>query len=33
VLTEALVDDKLIPALRALDEIDPKGEMEYAVES
>ena len=24
-LTEALVDDKLIPALRALDEIDPKG--------
>ena len=25
VLTEALVDDKLIPALRALDEIDPKG--------
>ena len=33
VLTEALVDDKLIPALRALDEVDPTGEMEYAVES
>jgi hypothetical protein len=33
VLTEALVDDKLVVALRALDEIDPKGEMEYAVES
>ena len=33
VLTEALIDDKLIPALRALDEIDPKGEMTYAVES
>lgn len=32
-LTEALIEDKLIPALRALDEIDPKGEMEYAVES
>ena len=32
-LTEALVEDKLIPALRALEEIDPKGEMEYAVES
>jgi hypothetical protein len=33
VLTEALVDDKLVPALRALDEVDPTGEMEYAVES
>ena len=33
VLTEELVDDKLIPALRALEDIDPKGEMEYAVES
>jgi hypothetical protein len=33
VLTEALVDDKLIPALRALDEVDPTGEMVYAVES
>jgi hypothetical protein len=33
VLTEALVDDKLVVALRALDDIDPKGEMEYAVES
>jgi hypothetical protein len=33
VLTEALVDDKLIPALRALDEIDPTGELVYAVES
>jgi len=33
VLTEALVEDKLIPALRALDEIDPEGEMTYAVES
>jgi hypothetical protein len=32
-LTEALVDDKLIPALRALDEIDPEGEMIYEVES
>jgi len=32
-LTEALIEDKLIVALRALDEIDPQGEMEYAVES
>ena len=32
-LTEELIDAKLRPALRALDEIDPKGEMEYAVES
>jgi len=33
VLTEDLIDEKLIPALRALDEIDPSGEMTYAVES
>ena len=33
ILTEALVDDKLVPALRALDEVDPTGEMVYAVES
>ncbi len=33
VLTEALIEDKLIPALRALDEVDPQGEMTYAVES
>jgi len=33
VLTEELVEDKLVPALRALDEIDPRGEMDYAVES
>lgn len=32
-LTEDLVERKLRPALAALDEIDPKGEMEYAVES
>jgi hypothetical protein len=33
VLTQALLDDKLLPALAALDAIDPAGEMEYAVES
>jgi hypothetical protein len=33
VLTEALIDDKLVPALRALDEIDPEGDMIYEVES
>jgi hypothetical protein len=33
VLTETLIDDKLVPALRALDEVDPQGEMVYAVES
>jgi hypothetical protein len=33
VLTEALIEDKLIPALRALDEVDPQGEVTYAVES
>jgi hypothetical protein len=33
VLTEALVDDKLVPALRALDEIDPEGDLVYEVES
>jgi hypothetical protein len=32
VLTEELIEDKLLPALRALDEIDPEGEMIYAVE-
>lgn len=33
VLTQDLIDDKLLPALAALDAIDPDGEMEYAVES
>ena len=33
VLTPALIEAKLLPALAALDEIDPNGEMEYAVES
>lgn len=33
VLTQELYDDKLAPALVALDEIDPDGKMEYAVES
>jgi hypothetical protein len=33
VLTQDLIDDKLHPAMGALDVIDPKGEMEYAVES
>jgi hypothetical protein len=32
-LTEELIDAKLRPALNALDEIDPEGRMEYAVES
>jgi len=32
-LTQDLIDDKLAPALAALDEIDPEGRMEYAVES
>jgi hypothetical protein len=32
-LTQDLIDDKLGPALNALDEIDPDGRMEYAVES
>ena len=32
-LTQDLIDDKLLPALRALDAVDPKAEMEYAVES
>ena len=32
-LTVDLLHDKLLPALAALDEIDPTGEMEYAVES
>lgn len=33
VLTQDLLDSKLLVALAALDEIDPQGEMEYAVES
>jgi hypothetical protein len=33
VLTQDLIDAKLLPALAALEEIDPNGEMEYAVES
>ena len=33
VLTEDLLERKLLPALSALDEIDPEGVMEYAVES
>lgn len=33
VLTQELYDDKLAPALAALDEIDPDGQMEFAVES
>jgi hypothetical protein len=32
-LTPALLESKLLPALAALDEVDPNGEMEYAVES
>jgi len=32
-LTQDLIDAKLTPALAALDEIDPDGRMEYAVES
>jgi hypothetical protein len=33
VLTQELIDDKLVPALAALDEIDPKQEMTYEVET
>jgi hypothetical protein len=33
VLTQDLLDRKILPALAALDEIDPAGEMTYAVES
>ena len=33
VLTQDLIDEKLRPAINALDEIDPDGVMEYAVES
>jgi len=33
VLTQDLIDDKLVPALAALDEIDPKQEMSYEVET
>ena len=32
-LTQELLDNKILPALAALDEIDPKGVMEYAVET
>ena len=32
VLTQELIDEKIAPALRALDEIDPDGALEYAVE-
>jgi hypothetical protein len=33
VVTQDLIDDKLRPALNALDAVDPQGEMEYVVES
>lgn len=33
ILTEELLDEKVIPALKALDEIDPDKRMEYMVES
>ena len=33
VLTQDLIDEKLVPALAALDEIDPKQEMMYEVET
>ena len=33
VLTQELLDEKLLPALAALDEIDPEGDLSYAVES
>ena len=33
ILTQELYDDKIAPALAALDEIDPDGTMEYAVET
>ena len=32
-LTQELIDEKVYPALRALDEIDPNKEMEYATET
>ena len=32
-LTQELLDNKILPALAALDEIDPEGVMEYAVEA
>lgn len=32
-LTQELIDDKLLPALAALDEIDPDKQMEFAVET
>ena len=33
ILTQELIDEKVIPALQALDEVDPDKTMEYAVES
>jgi hypothetical protein len=33
VLTQELIDDKLVPALAALDEIDPEQKMDYEVET
>ena len=33
VMTEDLIDEKIIPAMAALNEIDPNGDMEYRVES
>ena len=32
-LTQELIDEKIIPALEALDEIDPEKQMEYMVET
>jgi hypothetical protein len=32
-LTQELIDEKVYPALRALDDIDPNKEMEYATET
>ena len=32
-LTEALLEEKLLPALQSLDEVDPEQKMEYAVET
>jgi hypothetical protein len=33
VMTEELIDEKIIPAMAALNEIDPDGDMEYRVEA
>jgi hypothetical protein len=33
VMTEEMIDEKIIPAMMALNEIDPDGDMEYRVES